>query len=242
MIMFDSIELNQPIQPTPQPSSFSFKMTVLITAGPTHEPIDAVRYIGNRSSGKMGYAIARAARDLGHKVILISGPVTLNPPSNITVHHVQTAKAMYQRVADTLKEHPINLAILTAAVADFTPSHPAKDKLKKNQLGSHWSLELERTPDILGSMRSPLGFQGTLVGFAAETSNLATNAWEKLTAKHCDFIVANDVSNPDIGFANDNNAVLVLEKSGNQSSFKSQPKSQLATQLLQLFLNPPPQS
>lgn len=181
-------------------------MTILITAGPTREAIDPVRYLTNRSSGKMGYAMAEAAAKMGHQVILISGPTQLDVPDGVDFVHTESAADMYGAV-----EHWINkadIAIFAAAVADYRPAHVPEHKIKKT--GDSMTLELVRNPDILGSSRSVFKFDGVLVGFAAETQNLEANARNKLERKGCDFVVANDVSRKDIGFdANENEIILV---------------------------------
>lgn len=182
-------------------------MKFLITAGPTREPIDPVRYLTNRSSGRMGYALAGAARHEGHQVVLISGPTTLDVPDGVDFIQVETAQQMYDAVRDMLRG--VDVAILCAAVADYRPVAAAEQKIKKD--GDRMVLELERTPDILGSMRQQFGFLGVLVGFAAETQNVLAYAREKLQRKGCDMIVANDVSQPGIGFdSRENEVTLVL--------------------------------
>lgn len=181
-------------------------MTILITAGPTREAIDPVRYLTNRSSGKMGYAIAEAAANAGHKVILISGPTRLDIPDGIDFIPAESAEQMYDAV-----EHWIgkaDIAIFAAAVADYRPAHVPEHKIKKT--GDTMTLELVRNPDILGSTRSVFDYNGILVGFAAETQNVEANARGKLERKGCNFVVANDVSRKDIGFdANENEVLLV---------------------------------
>lgn len=181
-------------------------MTILITAGPTREAIDPVRYLTNRSSGKMGYALAEAAQRRGHRVILISGPTVIDVPDGIDFIPVESAADMRQAV-----EHWIGkceIAIFAAAVADYQPARIAEQKIKKT--GDTLSLELVRTPDILGAARSDFAFQGTLVGFAAETENLLGNARGKLERKNCDLIVANDVSRTDIGFDSSENEITLV--------------------------------
>lgn len=181
-------------------------MKILITAGPTREPIDPVRYLTNRSSGKMGYAIAHAAAHAGHQVLLVSGPTALDVPDGIDFIPVETAAEMYDVVARYLPK--MDAAIFAAAVADYTPADPAGEKIKKE--GEKLSLELVKTKDILGSAREGIGFSGFLVGFAAETENLEANARHKLEMKGCDLIVANDVSRTDIGFDSDENEALLV--------------------------------
>ena len=181
-------------------------MKFLITAGPTREAIDPVRYLTNRSSGRMGYALAGAARHEGHEVLLISGPTTLDVPAGVDFIQVESAQQMYDAVGDMLKG--VDVAILCAAVADYRPVACAEQKIKKNS--ERMVLELERTPDILGSMRTLFGFEGKLIGFAAETQNVVDYARGKLERKKCDFVVANDVSQPGIGFDSRENAVVLV--------------------------------
>ena len=181
-------------------------MKFLITAGPTREAIDPVRYLTNRSSGRMGYALAGAARHEGHEVLLISGPTTLDVPAGVDFIQVESAQQMYDAVGDMLKG--VDVAILCAAVADYRPVACAEQKIKKS--ADKLVLELERTPDILGSMRTLFGFEGKLIGFAAETQNVVEYARGKLERKQCDFVVANDVSQPGIGFDSRENAVVLV--------------------------------
>lgn len=185
-------------------------MKFLITAGPTREPLDPVRFLSNRSSGRMGYALAEAALHEGHHVILISGPTSLDVPPGVDFISVETAQEMYDAVRDMLEG--VDIAILSAAVADYRPTVVEPHKIKKSE--GMMTLRLERTPDILGSMRSTFGFRGVLVGFAAETRQMLPNARSKLQRKGCDMIVANDVSQPGIGFGTpDNEVVLVMAES-----------------------------
>lgn len=181
-------------------------MRILITAGPTREPLDPVRYLTNRSSGKMGYALASAAAHDGHRVLLISGPTDLDVPDGVDFIPVETAADMYDAVQSQIGR--MDAAIFAAAVADYRPTTAADQKIKKT--GETLALELVRNPDILGSCRNKFGFTGYLVGFAAETENLATHARDKLEKKGCDLIVANDVSQPGIGFDSDRNKVLLV--------------------------------
>ncbi|MCH7224737.1 phosphopantothenoylcysteine decarboxylase [Haloferula sp. A504] len=181
-------------------------MKVLITAGPTREPLDPVRYLTNRSSGKMGYALAQAFADAGHQVLLVSGPSQLDVPPGVDFLPIETADEMHQAVARHLPR--MEAAVFAAAVADYRPATVAGQKIKK--AGETLTLELVRTPDILGEARDKMGFDGILVGFAAETENLEANARDKLGRKRCDLIVANDVSKPDIGFDSDRNELLLV--------------------------------
>lgn len=181
--------------------------TILITAGPTREPIDPVRYLGNRSSGRMGYALAEAALRRGAKVILITGPTALKPPSAAEVVQVQTAREMRDAVMANLERSTV--VIKAAAVADFTVRNAAEQKIKR---GGNLSLELEPTPDILKEISSRKGGR-VVIGFAAETQNALENARKKLASKLLDAIVVNDVSQPGIGFDSERNAVTILTSS-----------------------------
>lgn len=181
-------------------------MKVLVTAGPTREPIDPVRFLTNRSSGKMGYALADALVHEGHSVLLISGPTALDVPAGLDFLQVETAAEMYDVVSRYIGR--MEVAIFAAAVADYTPAQVPQQKIKKS--GDTLTLELVRTADILGSARREFGFGGTLVGFAAETEHLEASAREKLHHKACDLVIANDVSQPGIGFDSDVNEVLLV--------------------------------
>lgn len=174
---------------------------VLITAGPTHEPIDPVRYIANRSSGKMGLELARAARDRGANVTLIAGPIELPIPAGIETIHVQTASQMYSAAVKAFERSTI--AILAAAVADYTPSAPSDHKLKK-AVDPIDSIPLIQTQDILAELSSNKEDR-IVIGFAAETNDVMDYAVAKLKRKGCDAIVANDVSRSDAGFGSSNN-------------------------------------
>jgi phosphopantothenoylcysteine decarboxylase / phosphopantothenate---cysteine ligase len=183
--------------------------TVLVTAGPTHEPIDPVRYLGNRSSGKMGYALAEAALRRGAKVILVSGPTALTPPAAAQTIFVETAQQMRTAVLDRW-EHT-SIIIMAAAVADYHVKNAATQKIKRS---GPLDLQLEPNPDILadlGSLRAATGKRSpVLIGFAAETENLIENARAKLAKKRVDAIVLNDVSRADIGFNSERNAVTIV--------------------------------
>jgi phosphopantothenoylcysteine decarboxylase/phosphopantothenate--cysteine ligase len=185
--------------------------TVLITAGPTQEPIDPVRYLSNRSSGKMGYALAEAARTRGAHVILISGPVALKAPAGVEVVGVRTAAEMRDAVFAHLAAATI--VIKCAAVADFRPVAPAAQKMKKTGLGT--SLELEPTADILAELGQRKGNR-LLVGFAAETENVVDYARGKLVSKNCDLVVANQVGQAGSGFEAEENAVVLVTQSGSE--------------------------
>jgi phosphopantothenoylcysteine decarboxylase/phosphopantothenate--cysteine ligase len=193
---------------------------VLITAGPTHEPIDPVRYIANRSSGKQGFAIAAAARAAGAEVILISGPVELNDPVGVTVSRVESAREMLHRVEATL---PVDIAIFAAAVADWRVASEGMQKLKKTATAMP-PLQLVENPDILATVsklhdkRPPL-----VIGFAAETEHLIDNAKAKLARKGCDWIVANDVSPATGVMGGDRNTVHLLKRDRSNISVDSWP-------------------
>lgn len=206
-------------------------MRLLITAGPTREPIDPVRFLSNRSSGRMGYALAEAACEAGHEVALISGPVTISAPNSVTLIKVETAREMFAAVQAHLSG--CDAAIFSAAVADYRPVHFAAQKMKKS--ADKLTLELERTEDILGSARSKLGFRGFLVGFAAETENLIAHAQEKLERKGCDMIVANDVSQVGIGFDSVENEVTLCLPGGRTMHLPRQSKAALARDLIKVI-------
>lgn len=205
-------------------------MKILITAGPTREAIDPVRYITNRSSGKMGYALAAAAAKVGHQVLLISGPTSLDVPEAVDFLPVESAADMYGAVESYLPK--MGAAFFSAAVADYAPASVAEQKMKK--AGEVMQLNLVKTKDILGSAREVFGFTGFLVGFAAETENLERNARLKLEKKGCDLVVANDVSRSDIGFDSDENEALFVFRSYVEH-FPKAGKDALADHLISLL-------
>lgn len=200
--------------------------TVLITAGPTQEPLDGVRYISNRSSGKMGYAIAAAARSRGARVILVSGPVHIPQPEGVETVHVRTALEMRQAVMDRLEESSI--VIMSAAVADYYRADAPLHKMKKT--GGRLKLELDPTPDILAEAGRRKGNR-LLVGFAAETGGLIAEARRKLEAKNCDLMVANLVTREDTGFEADDNEVVLLLRSGESIPVPRAPKTAVAQRI-----------
>jgi phosphopantothenoylcysteine decarboxylase / phosphopantothenate---cysteine ligase len=185
--------------------------TVLITAGPTREKIDPVRYLSNRSSGRMGYALAEAALRRGARVLLVSGQTAINPPSAAELTRVESAEDMGNAVLRFLPESTI--IIMTAAVADYRVKDPGAQKIKRK---GPMSLDLEPTPDILKEVAAKKTLQ-LVVGFAAETTNAVENARQKLVAKDLDMIVVNDVSREGVGFDSDRNAVTVLTRDERQS-------------------------
>jgi phosphopantothenoylcysteine decarboxylase/phosphopantothenate--cysteine ligase len=182
-------------------------MRLLITAGPTREPLDPVRFLSNRSSGKMGYALAEVAAARGHEVILVAGPVALTPPKAVQVVRVVTAADMLAAVRLHLKN--CDALIMAAAVADWRPVRVAKRKMKKAGT-QRLTLELKPTPDILKTI-APLKGKRIFVGFAAETHNLRAEARRKLREKHLDLIVANDVTAPGAGFEVETNRVTIFD-------------------------------
>ncbi|MDB4782995.1 phosphopantothenoylcysteine decarboxylase [Verrucomicrobiales bacterium] len=202
-------------------------MRILITAGPTREPIDPVRFLSNRSTGKMGYAIATAAELRGHEVLLVSGPVNVPNPGGCHIISVETASQMYDEVMEHSKE--CDAAVMVAAVADYTPIETSPQKLKKS---GDKDIKLKRTKDILGSMRQIFAFEGLLVGFAADTEELRENALSKMKRKGCDFIVANDVSRKDIGFESDHNEVTIFQSDGSKDHIKKCSKQEIAEKIL----------
>lgn len=199
---------------------------VVITAGPTRERIDPVRYVSNFSSGKMGFAMAKAAAELGGNVTLIAGPVHLDTPPNVNRINVESAEEMYQQVVAHFKE--TDVLIKTAAVADYRPKHLAPQKIKKQD--GDTVLEMERTTDILATMGQQKS-QQVIIGFAAETNDVSTYAARKLEKKNADYIVANDVTLEGVGFGTDTNQVTVVSKHGIQE-FPMLPKEALARELL----------
>ena len=205
-------------------------MTFLITAGPTREAIDPVRYISNRSSGKMGYAIAEAALNAGHDVILISGPVNLAPPRNIKFISVSTSDEMF----DAVHQHAdsTDICVLCAAVTDYKPAQVSPVKIKKR--AGEFSLELVPTRDILESLGRRQNRKFLLVGFAAETDHLEANATKKLHGKNCDIIVGNDVR---VGMETDENELLILFRDGETKRISRAPKKFLACELVKIFSN-----
>jgi len=205
--------------------------TVLVTAGPTHEPIDPVRFVGNRSSGRMGFALAAEAARRGARTVLVAGPVALPTPPGVTRVDVVTARDMERAVHQHAPA--ADLVVMAAAVADYRPSRPAARKIKKDS-GGLPVLELEENPDILAGLRA-VAPRAVLVGFAAETDDLERNARRKLERKGADFLVANDVSRKDIAFESEANEVTVHRREGEPVFLARRPKGELAGSLLDLF-------
>lgn len=201
---------------------------VLITAGPTYEPIDPVRFIGNRSSGKMGYAVAEAALAHGAAVRLITGPTALTPPSGADVVHVQTAQQMFEAVQTAFEECDVFIA--TAAVADYRPERPLPAKRKRTS--ERWTLHLVANPDILGTVAQHKGDR-VVVGFAAETDKILHHAQEKLTNKNLDLIAVNNVLEPNSGFEVDTNRLTFIYADGRVVPLPLMSKRECAEQLIQ---------
>lgn len=202
-------------------------MKFLITAGPTREPIDPVRFLSNPSSGKMGYALADAARKAGHEVRLISGPVALAAPDGVALVRIQTAADLYDAVHTAFSW--CDVCIMAAAVADWTPEQVESQKVKKGS--ARWVLNLKPTRDVLTSLIPHKG-QRLMVGFAAETERVREHALQKLVTKRLDMIVANDVSKPDAGFAVDTNCATLFTASESPCVLPTMLKSELASHIL----------
>ncbi|GAB5562227.1 MAG: hypothetical protein SynsKO_38740 [Synoicihabitans sp.] len=203
-------------------------MRVLITAGPTREHLDPVRYLTNGSSGKMGYALAEAVAERGWSVELVSGPVSLADPGGVAVTRIVSAQEMFE--VCTAKFAACDLFMAVAAVADFRPRFRSDQKQTKVETGS--SLELEPTVDILRSLAMNRRHDQILVGFAAETFDLEIKAPAKLLTKGCDWIVGNDVSAPGVGMESDANAVTLWNRRGKVGSAGPAPKAAIASWLL----------
>jgi len=201
--------------------------TVLVSAGPTCEDLDPVRYISNRSSGKMGYAVAEAAAKRGAKVTLISGPVLLETPAGVERVDVRTAEEMHRAVGDRFSA--ASIAILAAAVSDYRPAELRAEKIKKGN--APLAISLEPTTDILAEVAKHKG-QRIVVGFAAETDHVAENARKKLVSKNADLIVANDVTAEGAGFDYDTNVVTLFSRDGRDLALPKMPKSEVAQRVL----------
>jgi len=212
------------------PKDFAGKK-VLVTAGPTREFIDPVRYITNRSSGKMGYAVARVGRRRGAEVCLISGPTALRPPPGVRLLNVMSARQMYDvSMREAVKA---DIIIKASAVADYRPITEVAQKIKKGS--DKLSIELTENPDILAQMGKRKKDQ-ILVGFAAETSDLVRHADKKLREKNLDLIVANDVTRPGAGFDSDTNIVIIIDKHGRKAEWPRMSKLEVADKLFDRIL------
>lgn len=202
--------------------------TAIVTAGPTYEPVDPVRFIGNRSSGKQGYAIAKALRDQGASVTLISGPSDLPAPAGITVNRVGTAAEMMKATEAAL---PADIAICAAAVSDWTPTNPADKKIKKDGKTSIPTIEFTETQDILKTVSNHRNRPSLVIGFAAETNDLIENAKKKIQKKNCDWIIANDVAAETIFGADENHVYLITHKG--ETEWPRMAKSAVATKIVE---------
>ena len=208
------------------------KFKALVTAGPTHEYIDPVRFISNKSSGKQGYEIAKSLSENGFNTTLISGPVNLNSIKGVNLIKVRTADEMLEA---TLNNLPTDVAIFTAAVADFKLKNKEKEKIKKDTISK---LSLEKNTDILGHISNHNSLRPKLVvGFAAETNSLKNNALKKLSEKNCDWIIANDISKKDIGFESDFNKVSIYYKNNSEENLPKMKKSSLANEIVNRIIS-----
>ena len=208
------------------------KFKALVTAGPTHEYIDPVRFISNKSSGKQGYEIARSLSENGFDTTLISGPTNLNQIKGVNLIKVKSADEMLEA---TLNNLPTDVAIFSAAVADFKVKNKEKEKIKKDKISE---LSLEKNTDILGHISNHNSLRPKLVvGFAAETNSLKNNSLKKLSEKNCDWIIANDISKNDIGFESDFNKVSIFYKNNSEENLPKMRKSSLANEIVNRIIS-----
>lgn len=205
-------------------------MKFVVTAGPTREPIDPVRFLSNRSSGKMGYAMARAALEEGHSVTLISGPVCLEPPAGAHVVRITTADELFDAVHAAVGE--CDVLVMCAAVADYKSVSFAEHKQEKQS--GDFALTITPTRDILASLPKE-NRKYFVAGFAAQTRDLEANAKRKLIAKNCDMIVANDVSRDDVGIESDENEVMIFCQSGEEKRIARAEKKLIARELIKII-------
>lgn len=204
---------------------------VLVSAGPTIAPIDPVRYITNRSTGKMGYAIAEEARDRGAEVVLVSGPTNLNPPKNVKIINIKTNEEMKNEILKNFEW--ADIVIKSAAVADYKPKEYSKEKIKKGD--GDLNICLTRDNDILKSLGDKKTHQ-ILVGFAAESNDVLKNAEKKLKNKNLDFIVANDITSSDTGFGSEDNKVVILSKNNEKLELEKMSKKEVASNIFDMIL------
>ena len=208
------------------------KFKALVTAGPTHEYIDPVRFITNKSSGKQGYEIAKTLSENGFDTTLISGPVNLNSAKGINLIKVRSANEMLEA---TLNNLPTDVAIFSAAVGDFKVKNSKKEKIKKDKISQ---LSLEKNTDILGHISNHNSLRPKLViGFAAETNSLKKNSLKKLSEKNCDWIIANNISENDIGFESDFNKVSIYYKNNSEENLPKMKKSSLANEIVNRIIS-----
>jgi phosphopantothenoylcysteine synthetase/decarboxylase len=211
-----------------------FAMRFLITAGPTREPIDPVRFISNRSSGKMGYALAEAAIEGGHEVALVSGPVCIEAPRGVELARVTTADEMADAV-QTRINRGCDALIMCAAVADFKPREVSAAKIRKRD--GIAEIELIPTRDILSSVVLPRDHRTIVCGFSAESESLEENAVMKLREKRCDFICANDITRMDTGFDANENELTLFFRDGSKRHFPRAPKIELAREIIKICID-----
>ncbi|MBS4957541.1 MAG: bifunctional phosphopantothenoylcysteine decarboxylase/phosphopantothenate--cysteine ligase CoaBC [Clostridium sp.] len=204
---------------------------VLVSAGPTIAPIDPVRYLTNRSTGKMGYAIAEEARDRGAEVILVSGPTNLNPPKNVKIINIKTNEEMKNEIFNNFEW--ADIVIKSAAVADYKPKQYSKEKIKKGE--GDLNICLTRDNDILKSLGDIKTHQ-ILVGFAAESNDVLKNAEKKLKNKNLDFIVANDITSSDTGFGSEDNKVVIISKNNEKLELEKMSKKEVASNIFDMIL------
>lgn len=204
---------------------------VLVSAGPTIAPIDPVRYLTNKSTGKMGYAIAEEARDRGAEVILVSGPTNLNPPKNVRIINIKTNEEMKNEIFNNFEW--ADIVIKSAAVADYKPKEYSKEKIKKGE--GDLNICLTRDNDILKSLGDIKTHQ-ILVGFAAESNDVLKNAEKKLKNKNLDFIVANDITSSDTGFGSEDNKVVIISKNNEKLELEKMSKKEVASNIFDMIL------
>jgi len=230
--MSEPIEIFNEIQNFLETRQENKKIKALVTAGPTNEYIDPVRFITNKSSGKQGYEIAKSLSNKGFDTTLISGPTNLEINDDINLIQVETAEEMFQ---STLNNLPADVAVFSAAVGDYKVKNTFKEKIKKKD---NLNLELERNVDILNYISNHNSLRPKLViGFAAETNNLEKYANEKLNEKNCDWIIANDVSNKKIGFDSNFNEVSIFYKNKDSEKLKYKPKSEISDEVVEKIIN-----
>ncbi len=212
----------------------SKKLKAIVTAGPTREYLDPIRYISNESSGKQGIEIANSLSRLGVKTTLVLGPSNLIPDKNVKLIKIVSAREMFEKVKKLL---PVDIAICSAAVSDMRPSFKKKTKLKKNNEDIR-NIDLTENPDILDFLgKTNKDRPKLVVGFSAETEDLVRNSEIKLKTKHCDYLIANDVSKKEIGFNSDYNEVTILDKFGDKTKIKKNKKSYIATLIVEKIIN-----
>ena len=207
-------------------------MRIVVTAGPTREPIDPVRFISNRSSGKMGYALAEAALEEGHEVTLISGPTALTPPNGAKFVAITTSDDLHDAVHQHVRD--CDVLVMCAAVSDYKPTTIASQKMEKR--AGEFALQLTPTRDILASLPTE-DRSYVVVGFAAQTHDLEANARRKLIAKNCDVIVANDVSRSDCGMESDDNEVTIFFRDEEARTISRAPKIMIAREILKIVFD-----